>query len=106
MNTMNKKRYFVSVPAKIISESIEFSDHPFEIMATSDELVELQVLLQSDKDFDISETARMPINAFSPEDEDVAPEYDENLIKIYRMIHELGTLKTKVLIDETGILDN
>ena len=101
---MDKKTYYVSVPNKTVSEALEISHRPLEIIATPMEATELESLLQSNEVIDAKESFRTPIASYTSDDKEISREYHAGLIRIYRMIYDLGTVETKSFIEEMGIL--
>jgi hypothetical protein len=102
---MDKKRYCVSVQSRLISEVSDDSNYPLEILATTQELSELNRLLSSETDADEAGFIHMPVTALSSKPEVITQKYDVNLIRIYHTIYQLGTLKTKEFIKSMKIID-
>jgi hypothetical protein len=95
---MDKKSYHVSVQSKTIRETTDDTSHPFEILATSEELSELNALFNSETDVDEAAFVRMPITSYSSHPEENNQLYDTYLIRIYQTLYHLGTLKTREFI--------
>jgi hypothetical protein len=97
---MEKRRYYVSVQAKTINETLQDSN-PIEILATEEEVRELEVLFDSENKLDEAPMVITPILYHQQELNDV---YDTYLSQIYNKLYELGTLKTREHITEMNIL--
>jgi hypothetical protein len=100
-DSMEKRRYYVSVQAKTINETQQDADHPMEIFATLDDIKELELLFDSEDKVDETPMVITPILYHQQELNDV---YDTYLSKIYNKLYELGTLKTREHITEMNIL--
>jgi hypothetical protein len=99
---MDKKRYYVSVQSKAVSETTDDTSHPIEILATSEELSELKTIFNSEVDVDEAAVVR---TAYSSHPEESNQEYDTYLIRIYQTLYHLGTLKTRKFIETMEILE-
>jgi lipopolysaccharide export system protein LptA len=101
---MDKQRYAVSVQARTINQTDADSSNPIEILATQEEVDELNQLFKLEDQVDVASFAHMPVSALEYENQGNNKEYDTNLIKIYKAIYQLGTLKTREHIEAMNIL--
>jgi hypothetical protein len=102
---MDKKSYYVSVQSKTVSEKTDDTSHPIEVLATTEELSELIALFNTETDEDEAAFVRMPITTLLSRPEVRNQVYDTYLIRIYKTLYDLGTLKTREFIKTMGILD-
>jgi hypothetical protein len=98
---MEKRRYHVSVQAKTINETQQDANDPIEILATLEEVNELQMLFDAEDQLDAAPAVITPVLYHQQELNDV---YDTYLNRIYLKLYELGTLKTKEHITAMNIL--
>ncbi|MCC2684601.1 MAG: hypothetical protein K0R75_1500 [Paenibacillaceae bacterium] len=101
---MDKKRYYVSVQAGTILAGQGDAAYEFEIDATEEDVERLQ--RQFVQLADRSEATMFRAHALTiPYHHDAENHaYDDNLVDIYRMLHELGTVETKRHIEKMGVL--
>lgn len=100
-----KKQYFVTVDKEDIREiSIPESGIEYEVYASPNERKEIEMLfVEKDKSAKGAvEFLGKPFDEWGADDE--RNRYDNNLIKVYQKIYELGTPSTKEKIKETGLL--
>ncbi|WP_077326171.1 hypothetical protein [Virgibacillus siamensis] len=98
---MERKSYFVAVDFKEVREmSIPDNEIEFEIVATPDEVKELEELFRDTKKDGrkAAEYIGKPFDEWGADDK--RTHYDEHLIEIYRFIHGLGTAETKERIEQ------
>lgn len=103
---MIKKQYFVSVNSGDISEVPIPDEGQFEIIATSEEIKNIQYLFnQMDEETKsgLKYLAR-PFNEQKVDEKRAQNEKD--LIQVYQLLFEYGTRETKENIKSFGILDS
>jgi hypothetical protein len=99
-----KYTYYVSVQSSSIVRHSGDMSHEFVVVATKQEIEELQRLFDHKEHEDDNAFFRAHV-PFKPYHEDAATDaYDQYMLQIYRKIHELGTLETKTCIADMGIL--
>lgn len=102
---MNKKNYFIAIHnGEIKDVDIPDGEHKFEVVATYDEIKEIENLMakKTKHSGDATKYLAKPFNEQDTDSERNA--FGEEQIKIFEMVYELGTIKTKQEIDELGIL--
>ena len=102
---MAKKTYYVSIQNALAAEEPLDDTFDFEIEATEDEIEKLQQLFEEPMNY----TATVPAELFtslgpSGEIQERIRNYDHALYKVYQMIYDLGSPKTKQFIEENEIL--
>ncbi|WNQ14053.1 hypothetical protein MJA45_13845 [Paenibacillus aurantius] len=100
---MDKKTYYVSVQAGTIHENQGEASYEFEVNASSEEINNLQMLLELKSELDDSTCLRAitPEIPYSDDIENVA--YDNNLKEIYSTIGSLSDQATKDQIDSMDL---
>lgn len=103
---MNIKRYFVTVNTAEIREVSIPDDIEFEIMATQEDILEIQTLFSRMDQEEKSGLAYIvrPFNENIVDDK--RDQYNDDLIKIYELLYRLGTEETKESIVSMKILNN
>ncbi len=90
---MEKKKYYVSISEKRITEMSIPDSAEFEILANREDIRKIEAILH---DFDaiVGEEA---LNILTPlsEHHDTDGEYNTDLKNLYNLLYELGTEKTK-----------
>ena len=96
---MNERKYYVvDIDAMEVREILIDDGIEFEIIATPDEVKEIEILFHKMKD-DSIESLKSILIPFNEQKVDAEREsYDAHLISIFRMIHDLGTEKTKAKV--------
>lgn len=99
----DRKSYFVSLEKAHISEVSVPDSTEYEILATEDELKQLEQLFNQKEDHEKKavEFLAKPFNEWGADDERDA--YDTKLIDIYNLIYQLGTNETKEKINKMGL---
>jgi len=103
---MKKKKYYVNLQSKEISQIAYQNNTNFVIHATDTEVTLLREKLNNanDAEFDSFFRAHVPIMPYhrdGPNDR-----YDESLIGAFQMIYELGDDDAKTFIKDSGLLSN
>lgn len=99
------KTYYVSVQAQRIMERQGDGPYEFEIIATKDQIDQLNEIFEKMKAADHMSywSSHIPYIPYHEDPQNDA--YDLHLKKAYRMIYELGTEETKQHIESMNILD-
>jgi hypothetical protein len=106
VSDLEKKTYYVSVGGgEILEPSNMLGNYELEIEATEEEIDLLSELFEESEEAgqDTAARAIIPYRLYHNDKENDA--YDDNLIEIYRKLHELGTEETKRHIESMGILN-
>lgn len=101
---MDKKRYYISVETGEILEDPTVSTYQFIIEANEAEIHRLEELFDSTHEKEINTFVRAMAPAIAYHDDPQNHDYDQSLMQIYRMIHQLGTEETKKHIETMGVL--
>jgi hypothetical protein len=105
---MEKNKYWVNVRDQEIVPQGETVNYEFEIEATDEEVTELRERLDQlvEVDTKLLNRAKTPYEPLPEHDQEIknAP-YDERLLDVYRLIHQLGVPKTRIHIEEMNIMD-
>lgn len=101
---MDKTTYYISVETGYIGRDQQAATYEFEIEATDHEIRKLRELFDRthEKENDTVVPAIAPAIAYH--DDPANDAYDRSLMDIYRMLHQLGTTKTKEHIEYMGVL--
>lgn len=107
---MEKKPYYVTLHTGFATGEIRDvkndASFDFAIEATPEEAARLRELFEqaANQDFDTFKDGHIP---FPTDIGHVNTEkYDQTVTEIYRMIHELGSVKTKSDIEKMAVLNN
>lgn len=104
--TEGKKTYYISVGAGEIMSTANASPWEFKIEANDDEITKLRQIFDSNYDNSINDFWRTHIPFLEYHVDPTNDQHDENLIRIYEMIRELGDDEAKHHIDQMGILEH
>lgn len=99
---MDKKTYYVSVQAGSVLENEGEAAYEFEIVATEQEVEQLQEKFDELSDADNSLALRAHIPGIPYHQDEASDNYDYWLTDIYRMLYDLGTEETKQTIANMG----
>jgi hypothetical protein len=105
---MDKNIYWVNVSDQEIVPQGETQNHEFEIRATEQEITELRGRFDdlAKADNKLLNRAKTPYEPLPEPDQEVKnASYDEQLISVYRLIHELGVPQTKTHIERMNIIE-
>ncbi|MBS4173895.1 hydrolase [Bacillus sp. FJAT-49736] len=100
----NKHTYYVDLGSGEISRSRADSVWNFKIEATDEEITKLRQIFDSNYDADIEGFLRAHIPVLEYHHDRPNDISDENLLRAYQMLYELGDEDAKKHIDSIGIL--
>lgn len=101
-----KQTYYISIGAGEIFSTPGVSPWQFKISATDKEIQQLRQIFNANYDNSIADYVRAHIPAMEYHNDPTNDRYDQNLIKIYEMIYQLGDQEAKDHIDSIGILED
>lgn len=103
MNT-NKKTYYIDIGSGSISQSISSSSWNFKIEANDEEITLLRKYFDQNYSTEWKNffRAHVPYLQYHYDHENDA--YDETMLKIYKLIYELGDAEAKQHITTMGVL--
>lgn len=101
---MDKKRYYISVATGEIVDNPTITTYQFIIEANEAEIHQLQELYDEAHALEMDTMVRGMTPAIAYHDDPQNHEYDQALMRIYRMLHQLGTTETKNHIETMGVL--
>lgn len=101
---MPKKKYYVSLQAKTVTEHQGDAAYELEIEATPEDIEQLYELIDAQDEADLSDFFRL--HSLDPIKDEVQPNegFDYNLTEIYRLLHRLGTPETRSHIESMNVL--
>ncbi|PKR84375.1 hydrolase [Heyndrickxia camelliae] len=99
-----KHTYYVDLGSGEISKSKDASVWNFKIEATDEEITQLRQIFDSNYDADIEGFLRAHIPALEYHHDRSNDISDENLLRAYQMLYDLGDEDAKRHIDNIGIL--
>ena len=99
-----KKTYYVSVQAGTVLEDKEAAAFEFEIRATEKELNKLRLAFEEVDDAATDTFFRSGVPGVPYHYDKENDVYDDALVRVYRMIYDLGTPETKKHIENMGVL--
>lgn len=101
-----KKKYYVNVQSREISQVPYGNNDQFTIYATGDEVKMLRMIMNKVYDADRSAywRAHVPIVPYHRDKSNDI--YDDGLTEAFQMLHDLGDSKTKEHIREMGVLSD
>ncbi|MFD2116507.1 hypothetical protein ACFSTH_07510 [Paenibacillus yanchengensis] len=103
--TDDRQPYYVSVQAMQILADPKAAPYELEIVASSEEVWQIQQLFAQMVAVDNSSTAFSLVYIFSEHtNSEVVAEQDDVIQRIYRKLYECGTAETKEHIAKMGIL--
>jgi hypothetical protein len=103
---MEKKKYFVNVGSKEISQIPYHDNADFKIQATSEEVRLLRAKMDDMHDAEFTNFLRAHVPIMSYHKDRSNDEYDEGITDAFRMIYELGDEETREHIRSMNVLDN
>lgn len=101
-----KNTYYIGLANGEISRSSTDSPWNFKIEATDEEITNLRNLFDSNYDTEWAGFWRAHIPIMEYHHDKTNDNYDEHLLKVYKMIYDLGDEEAKKHIDSMGILKN
>ncbi|MFH5185432.1 hypothetical protein ACHHV8_23835 [Paenibacillus sp. TAB 01] len=102
---MDKKTYYIAVASGEILEPKDMTGNfEFEILASEEEIDQLQEMFEDSAEAqdDTAARAMIPVRDYHLDKENDAADY--YLTEIYRKLHELGTPETKSHIESMNVL--
>jgi hypothetical protein len=100
----NKHTYYIDMGSGEISRSIHDSPWNFKIEATDEEITRLRQIFDSNYDADIVGFLRAHVPILEYHHDRPNDISDNNLLRAYKMIYELGDKDAKQHIESIGIL--
>lgn len=100
---MEKRTYYVTVAQGELLQDPAALNYDFVIEADDDEFDKLQELFEDTAEAELR-TAGTSLIPFLRDAADDNQFYDNQLMEIYHMLHELGTPETKKHIESMGVL--
>ncbi|CAG7624564.1 hypothetical protein PAESOLCIP111_02636 [Paenibacillus solanacearum] len=104
-NTAHKKTYYITVgSAEILEPEDVIGNFELEILATEDEIDQLEELFDDRLDSEEASAVRSHIPFREYHHDEPNDDYDRSLAQIYKLLHQLGTPETKKHIESMNIL--
>ncbi|WP_156288550.1 hydrolase [Oceanobacillus salinisoli] len=103
---MERRKYYVNVADGEISHRKHDNHDYLEIHATDSELSTLRRKFNNMHDAGFGTFVRAHIPIIEYHNDSSNDRYDENLLDVYQMLHDLGNKKTREHIESMGILDD
>ncbi|WP_424766384.1 hypothetical protein [Paenibacillus sp. sgz302251] len=100
----DKQIYYVSVSGKRVEPTASMNDQ-LTVNGTTEEIDKLQLLLETIQKDDERTQFRAPIPYKSADHDQATEQFNEDILKVYRAIYELGTAETKEHIQQMNILN-
>ncbi|WP_110926186.1 hydrolase [Bacillus massiliglaciei] len=101
-----KQTYYVDlVSGDVLAQQLSGENASFRVFATDEELAELRQCLEKAHSSDLKAYARSHVPYELYHHDRGNDQYDESMVELYRMIHELGDDEAKKHIEEMGILE-
>ncbi|MED1203103.1 hydrolase [Heyndrickxia acidicola] len=101
-----KKVYFIEIASGEISRRSTDSPWNFQIEATDDEITQLREVFQQNYEAEWEGFFRAHVPFIEYHYDRVNDVYDQNMMKAYSMIYNLGNLEAKKHIENMGILSS
>jgi hypothetical protein len=101
-----KKVYFIDIASGEISRRSTESPWNFQIEATDDEITGLREVFQQNYEAEWEGFFRAHVPFIEYHYDSVNDVYDQNMMKAYSMIYDLGNLEAKKHIENMGILSS
>ena len=101
---MAKRKYYVSVQAKTVTEHAGDTAYELEIEATPQEVHQLHELFESESETDFYNYVRMHDPEILEEELISNAWIDQYLTAVYRKIHQFGTPETRKHIESMNVL--
>jgi phosphoglycolate phosphatase-like HAD superfamily hydrolase len=98
-----KQTLYVSISSKSLDSEASRNEQ-LEVYGTEEELEELRQLLEQVQRDDEVTHFRAPIPYKSADHDQATDQFNDDLLKLYRVVYELGTAKTKEHIEAMNIL--
>lgn len=101
-----KKTYYITLVNGEIMTSATDSPWQYKIEATEDEIIKLREIFDSSDDNSVYDFLRAHVPFVEYHQDRTNDQYDQNLLRAYQMIYDLGDEEAKSHISGIGILDN
>lgn len=101
-----KKTYYISVGNGEIMTSATDSPWQFQIEATDDEITKLREIFDSSDENSVYDFLRAHLPFVEYHNDATNDQYDQNLLRAYNMIYELGDDEARAHLDQIGILED
>ncbi|MFC4776161.1 hypothetical protein ACFO9Q_05190 [Paenibacillus sp. GCM10023252] len=98
-----KQLYYVSVSGKSV-DAAESMGEQLQVRATEQEASELQLLLNLIGQDDRNTAIKAPVPYKSADHDPATDKFNEDIVKVYRAIYELGTDRTREHIRSMNII--
>lgn len=103
---MERETYYVAIrDGEISNRKHDRSDY-FEIRATQSEINTLRQKFNNMHEAGLDTYWRSHVPFVEYHNDSGNDEYDENMLEVYRILHELGNEQTREHIESMGILDD
>lgn len=99
-----KNTYYISIGTGEIMRTATDSPWQFKIEATDNEVMELRQIFDSNYDNSIADFLRAHIPYREYHIDPTNDRYDQNLLRIYQMVHQLGDEEARNHVESMGIL--
>ncbi|MFS0864451.1 hydrolase [Fredinandcohnia sp. 179-A 10B2 NHS] len=106
MEQQPKKTYYVSVEGGEISQVKSASSWEYKIEATDDEIIRLRELFDENYANDVEGFLRAHVPFVEYHNDSSNDKYDENMLKVFKMIYELGDEEAREFIKTQGIISS
>ncbi len=106
MFLMEKQKYYVQMGSGEISRVKYHNNDEFVIYATEEDIVQLREAFDEANASGIRTFFRAHIPIVPYHNDSSNDEYDSNMVKAYKLVHDLGDEQTKAHIADMGILEN
>src|SRR5699024_5688740 len=101
---MDKKKYYVNLTSKEISQVKYGNNNPFTIYATDDEIRLLRAKMDIMYDAELRTYVRAHVTIMLYHHDKSNDDYDEGLTEAFQIVYNLGDEKTKAHIQRMGVL--
>ena len=101
---MSEKTLYVSVSSKSL-DTVASMNEQLEVRGTEEELEKLNRMLEHLQRDDEVTQFRAPIPYKSADHDKATDQFNDDLLKLYQVIYNLGTDKTKAHIQDMNILN-
>lgn len=102
---MEKQKYYVQMGSGEISRVKYHNNDEFVIYATEQEIVQLREAFDEANASGIRSFFRAHIPAVPYHNDAANDEYDSDMARAFKLVHDLGDEKTRAHIQEMGILN-
>lgn len=102
---MEREKYYISVQSRTIMKNQGDATYELEIVATPEEILQLENLFETQEDFELETFVRAHYPAVQYHHDNSNDGYDMVLKEIYQKLYSLGTQETKKHIESMNILN-